>query len=115
MEKKNISVLCPVDLHRRVKMRMLDELGDDNFTRLILGYLESYASNGATSGNLIESSTKPTHKEVSEFERCLAVNPEITLAYLASLQMAIQTLPGESLNANADKVGPNKSPSKGKR
>jgi hypothetical protein len=112
---KNISVRCPEELHRAVKMKMLEDFGDDNFTRLILDYLESYANNVAPNGNLIESPSKPTHKEVIEFERCLAANPEITLAYLASLQMAIQTLPGVSLNANADKVGPATDPTKGKR
>ena len=99
MEKRNISVLCPVDLHRRVKMRMLDELGDDNFTRLILGFLEQYANVGIGISNK-ETSTdteagRDTSRYKEEIDRLVAaldLNPEVSRAYLLSLDAVLKSL-----------------------
>lgn len=44
MEKKNISVLTPPDLHKKVEQRMYAETGKINFTQLVLAYFERYAA-----------------------------------------------------------------------
>ncbi len=77
-------------------MRMLDDLGDDNFTRLILGFLEQYAnvglkiSNEETSINIETDQLTSRYKgEIGQLVAALERNPEVARAYLSSLDAVL--------------------------
>ena len=80
MQKKNISVLTPEDLHKRVERRMYEETGKINFTQLVLGFFEQYAAGESVPRAREDSKSvamsKSESKLVSEYLEFLRDAPE---------------------------------------
>lgn len=102
MEMKNVPIRVPVDLHLKVKRRMLDVYGDDNFQKLIVSYLERFAESGssATVGIASEkpdaTGTLKEQRHVSEFLEFLRTGEKNDVHTVLSLIARLSTKKAES-------------------
>ena len=71
MEKKNVPIRVPVDLHLAASKRMLAEQGEINFQRLLVGALESFVADGnpltQQPVDVNATGTSKEQKQVSDF------------------------------------------------
>jgi hypothetical protein len=71
MLEKKITIRVPDALHLKVKMRMLDQFGDDNFQRLLVAALESFVADGGAprmdASGPKSTATAKEQKQVSDF------------------------------------------------
>jgi hypothetical protein len=71
MEKKNVPIRVPVDLHLAASKRMLAEQGEINFQRFVVRALEAFVADEASlpssEGSVKTTGTAKEQKHVSEF------------------------------------------------
>jgi len=95
MEEKKITLRVSTALHRQAKIRMLDDLGEDNFQRLLHNYLDRYANRLVETAEIPVLQPGPIVNEAAHalIDELIEKRPETAENILATIRALVADQP----------------------